>query len=185
MVSSYSSLSYHLDRSDIGNSTNYQLNSNNSYRSYNNVHGLTYVGGSSQTFDSDGNLATTQHAHTNAWDEAGMLKQVVVPGSPTMGIEGENNYGYDATQRRVFKNLARTRRGSEHIVYIHAEPNLIAEYTAGTAAASPNQEYVYAQVRRGGRSLHRRIHLPRSNGICRWDESVLGYFLGFAKDPTV
>jgi RHS repeat-associated protein len=93
-----------------------------------------------------------------------MLKQVDVPASPTMGIEGENYYGYDATQRRVYKQIDRVVGKSpppvtvEHIVYIHAGPNVIAEYDAGTAAASPSQEYVYAQeidslvllVRNGG-----------------------------------
>lgn len=33
---------------------------------------------------------------------------------------------------------------AEHTVYVHSGPNCIAEYTAGEAASSPNQEYVYA-----------------------------------------
>jgi RHS repeat-associated protein len=160
-VQSAKSVSLYLDRSDIGNITNYQMNSVDSYRSYSNIHALTSVGGTSQTFNSDGQLTSSYHGHTNSWDEAGMLKQANVTGS--VGIVGENNYGYDATQRRIFKNIVReiakdTYGTVEHIVYIHAGPNLIAEYTAGTAAASPSQEYVYAQeidslvllVRNGG-----------------------------------
>ena len=152
------SKSLYLDRSDIGNITNYQMNSVNAYRSYSNIHALTSVDGSSQTFNSDGQLTGSYYGHTLSWDEAGMLRQVDVPSSPSVGVAGENRYGYDATQRRIFKEITRDESVAEHRVYIHAGPNLIAEYTAGTAAASPSQEYVYSQeidslvllVRNGG-----------------------------------
>ncbi len=144
-IQSGQSKSLYLDRSDIGNITNYQMNSNNSYRTYNNVHALTNVGGTGQTFDDDGNLTASYHGHTLGWDETGMLKQVVVPSSPSAGFEGTNEYGYDATQRRIFKKITRSSTIAEHVVSIYAGPNLIAEYDAGANAGSPSQEYVYAQ----------------------------------------
>ncbi len=157
-IQSGQSKSLYLDRSDIGNITNYQMNSNNSYRTYNNVHGLTSVGGTGQVFDDDGNLTASYHGHTLSWDEAGMLKQVVVPSSPTTGIEGTNEFGYDAFMRRTFKKITRSSTIAEHVVSIYAGPNLIAEYDAGTVAGSPNQEYVYAQ------EIDSLILLVRSGG---------------------
>ncbi len=56
-------------------------------------------------------------------------------------------YGYDADRKRVWKKFTPPPKGGSvvHSVYVYAGPNCIAEYPAGTAAASPTQEYVYAQ----------------------------------------
>jgi len=77
--------------------------------------------------------------------EAGMMKQATFPNDSSFGIEGTTEYGYDATQKRVYKKITRSASIAEHTVYVYAGPNCIAEYPAGTAAASPTQEYVYAQ----------------------------------------
>jgi RHS repeat-associated protein len=136
---------FNFTRSDIGNITNVNLNGTGTARGYNNIHALTSVGAAAQTFNSDGNLATNQFGHTNTWDEAGFMKQSVVPSGSTSGVAGTNEYGYDATQRRIFKKITRSGSVAEHTVYVHAGPNLIAEYAAGATAASPGNEYVYAQ----------------------------------------
>ena len=133
-------------RSDIGNISNVNLNGTNTARGYSNVHELTSIGAQSQTFDTDGNLTTAHSGVDLAWDEAGMVKSTVVSAGDTAGIEGTNEYGYDASQKRVTKKVTRNSSVVEDTVYIYAGPNCIAEYTSGTAATSPDQEYVYAQA---------------------------------------
>ncbi len=140
------SVDLYLDRSDIGNITNYKLGSTNAYRSYSNIHELTTVDGTSQTFDADGNLTDTHTGIELDWDEGGMLKQTVVSAGDTSGIEGTNEYGYDAERKRVWKKITRNSSVAEHTVFVYAGPNCIAEYDSGTAATAPNQEYVYADA---------------------------------------
>ena len=80
------------------------------------------------------------------WQEGnGRLNQTVVSSTSTAGIEGTNEYGYDADNKRLWKKITRSGSIAEHSVYIYAGPNCIAEYDAGTAAASPEQEYIYGQ----------------------------------------
>jgi hypothetical protein len=74
-----------------------------------------------------------------------MVKQSVVQTGSAAGVAGTNEYGYDATQRRIFKKITRNGNVAEHTVFVHANPNLIAEYPSGTPAASPTNEFVYAQ----------------------------------------
>ncbi len=135
-----------LTRSDIGNITNVDLNGTGTARGYSNVHELTSMGASSQTFDADGNLTVAHSGVDHAWDEAGMLRQTIVSAGDTAGIEGTNEYGYDASQKRVWKKITRSGSVAEHTVYVYAGPNCIAEYPSGTAATSPDLEYIYAQA---------------------------------------
>ncbi len=147
-----------LTRSDIGNISNINLNGTNTARGYSNIHALTSIGSTNQVFDTDGNLTNAQTGIDLAWDEAGMMKESIVGTGDTAGIEGTNTYGYDADRKRVWKKRMLESSTNEHTVYIHAGPNVIAEYPAGTAAASPTQEYVY------GQEIDSLVLLVRSTG---------------------
>ena len=125
-----------MTRSDIGNITNVTLNGTGTARGYSNVHELTSVGGSSQTFDTDGNQSTSINGNSYQWDEGGMLKQVTASGNT---IE----YGYNADGKRIWKKVTDGGNVTE-TVYVHAGPNRIAEYANGAAPASNGNEYVYA-----------------------------------------
>ncbi len=147
-----------LTRSDIGNISNSNLNGTNTARGYSNIHALTSIGSTNQVFDTDGNLTNAQTGIDLVWDEAGMMKESIVGTGDTAGIEGTNTYGYDADRKRVWKKRILESSTNEHTVYIHAGPNVIAEYPAGTAAASPTQEYVY------GQEIDSLVLLVRSGG---------------------
>jgi YD repeat-containing protein len=118
-------------RSDIGNISNVNLNSTNTARSYSGVHELETIGSQTQIFDADGNLVTRNGGATLTWDDAGRLESV------TDG--GTTSFGYDAAGKRATKS-----DGTTTTVYVYAGPNCIAEYASGTAAASPDVEFVYA-----------------------------------------
>ena len=121
-------------RSDIGNISNVNLNGTGTARSYSNVHELTTIGGQTQVFDIDGNLATLASGTTLGWDDAGRLETA----NPSGG--SLSTYGYDASGRRATETV-----GSTTTVFVYAGPNCIAEYAPGTAAASPDVQFVYAQ----------------------------------------
>ncbi len=138
---------YDLVRSDIGSITDRKLNGTNQPRTFNEVHQLANLAGTAQTFDANGNLTISHTGMTLNWEEGnGRLDQTVVPSGAAVGIEGTNEYGYDAENRRLWKKITRSGSVSEHTVFIYAGPNCIAEYDAGSAAASPDQEYIYGQA---------------------------------------
>ncbi len=137
---------YDLVRSDIGNITDRKLNGTGQSRSFNEVHQLTNLASTAQTFDTNGSLTTSHTGMTLSWQEGnGRLDQTVVPSGATAGIEGTNDYGYDADNKRLWKKITRNSSVVEHTVYIYAGLNCIAEYGVGTAASSPEQEYIYGQ----------------------------------------
>ncbi len=138
---------YDLVRSNIGNITDRKLNSTSQSRTFNEVHQLVNLASTEQTFDANGSLATSYTGMTLSWQEGnGRLDQTVVPSDATAGIEGTNEYGYNADNRRLWKKITRSGSVAEHNVFIYAGPNCIAEYNAGDAAASPEQEYIYGQA---------------------------------------
>ncbi len=138
---------FDLVRSDIGNINDRMLNGTSQSRSFNEVHQLTSLAGSSQTFDANGNLTASHTGIMLGWQDGNSrLNQTVVSSTSTAGIEGTNEYGYDADNKRLWKKITRSGSTAEHTVYIYAGPNCIADYDAGTAAASPEQEYIYGQT---------------------------------------
>ncbi len=135
---------YDLVRSNIGNVTDRKLNGTSQSRTFNEVHQLTNISSTSQSFDANGNLTSSHTGMTLSWQHGNdRLDQTVVPSGATTGIEGTNEYGYDAENKRVWKKITRSSSVAEHNVYIYAGLNCIAEYDAGTAATSPEQEYIY------------------------------------------
>ncbi len=95
-----------LLRTDIGNVSNLKLNGNDNLRSYDDAHALTSIAGIAQQFDADGNLTLSQHGSSFSWDEAGRMKQAIVPFDSSVGITGGVKYGYDATGKRVWKTVS-------------------------------------------------------------------------------
>lgn len=135
---------FNLGRSHIGNVTNRIFNGVAQLRTFNEVHQLTDVGGNAQTYDVDGSLATSHNGTTLNWQPGnGRLDSVNVPTGSAGGIAGFNEYGYSADAKRIWKKITRGGSVAEHTVYIYAGPNCIAEYDAGVAATTPDQEYVY------------------------------------------
>ena len=65
---------YLLDRSGIGNISSANLNGSSTSRMYNDVHALTGLGASSQSYDSDGNATTLHTGVTLDWDDAGRVQ---------------------------------------------------------------------------------------------------------------
>jgi RHS repeat-associated protein len=131
-------------RSDIGNISNVNLNGTGAARSYSDVHELTSIGGQTQIFDADGNLVQMGNGSPLTWDDAGRLETVVAQNNPV--FDGDVSFGYDATGKRSIKTTTLAQSNSpQTTIYIYAGPNCIAEYSSGTAATSPDVEFVYAQ----------------------------------------
>jgi RHS repeat-associated protein len=100
------------------------------------------VASTSLTHDSKGNLTQGNDALQYAWDADNMLKEATVPAMSTVGIEGTHTYQYDALGRRVAKTV-QNGMSSTTTVFVHADKQVLAEYPSGTAASSPDKEYVY------------------------------------------
>jgi RHS repeat-associated protein len=94
---------------------------------------------------------------TASWDDAGRTRNTNTPNGATAGVPGFNEYGY-VGGLRVWKKITRNGSTFDHRVYVHAGPNLIAEYNAGVAASTPVQEYVYAD------QIDSLVMIHRSNG---------------------
>jgi RHS repeat-associated protein len=104
-----------------------------------------------------GNTTSLPSNVTASWDDAGRTRNTNTPNGATAGVPGFNEYGY-VGGLRVWKKITRNGSTFEHRVYVHAGPNLIAEYNAGAAVSSPAQEYVYAD------QIDSLVMIHRSNG---------------------
>ena len=140
----------YLDRSDIGNISDVEINTVSHTRSYSDAHELTTVDGNAQTFDNDGNQTLTHTGTTLSWSDANRVS------GTTLGTV-VSVYMYDSDARRVSKKVTDNSTVTEDTVYIYTGPNCVAEYTYGTAASSPDQEYVY------GQSIDSLVLLSRNN----------------------
>ncbi len=101
---------------------------------YNDIHELTAVGGSSLSYDANGNLTTNDNGDDYSWDFDNRMT-----GADTDAVAGNDvTFEYDALGRRVRKD-----NGSDDVVYVHAGQQLVAEYDFGTAASSPTEQYAY------------------------------------------
>ena len=117
----------YLDRSDIGNIFDVKTNGTSELRDFGLAHELKSVGSNNQIFDAKGNVKFTHSGFALNWDFDNQLRESSIG-------KAQVEYQYDALGRRV-------KKGST--VYIYGGPNCFAEYTSGTAPASPAQEYVY------------------------------------------
>jgi len=83
------------------------------------VHAMTGLGASSQSYDSDGNATALHTGVTLDWDDAGRVQATHVGSSATAGIEGDNQYGY-LDGKKIWRKI--TRGGSVVIneVYVYA-----------------------------------------------------------------
>ena len=94
------------------------------------------------------NTITNRLASPYSYDASGNLTN---DGLNTLSFDGESNttlnvqggatssYGYDGHDLRVSKQTSSTA-----IVYVFSGTKVVAEYTSGAPAGSPNTEYVYA-----------------------------------------
>jgi len=134
---------YLLGRSGIGNISSANLNGSSTSRMYNDVHAMTGLGASSQSYDSDGNATTLHTGVTLDWDDAGRVQATHVGSSATAGIVGDNEYGY-LDGKKIWRKITRGGSVVTNEVYIYAGPNRIAEYSASQAATNPLRQRVFA-----------------------------------------
>ena len=123
------------------------------------------MAGSAQSFDGVGNLIRSHDDQALSWNQAaGRLESATVPTNPVRGIAGTHSYGYDAIGRRAWKHA-----GNATTAFIYSGPNCIAEYTSGSSANSPGNEYVYstdidslAMVVNNDQSIPKRLSVIRN-----------------------
>lgn len=166
-------LDYSLTRNAIGVVTSQIETGTTTAHDHSPTYELDGFGTDSQTYDPDGQLDQHYSGMNLDWNHAGRMTQAVVLGSPRIGIEGTHKYGYDADGKRIWKHVDSAGANAEHTVYIYAGPNCIAEYSAGSTSASPNQEFVY------GRTIDSLLAIVRSTGVLtvlrnqQWSVSTL------------
>ncbi|MDX1927995.1 MAG: RHS repeat-associated core domain-containing protein [Pirellulaceae bacterium] len=111
-------------------------------RTHGPTHELLTAGGQNVSTDTKGNITLIPAAlRPNAssllsnWDFDNRLNTADVGNNGSIDV----TYKFDALGRRVFRD-----DGTTATVFVQAGQQTIADYTAGTAAASPTHRYVYA-----------------------------------------
>eukprot|EP00752_Nemacystus_decipiens_P015804 g14114.t1 len=92
-----------------------------------------------QVYDDKGNLSNDGMGRALTHDFDNMLSQVTVSPGSSQGTPGTHTYAYDALGRRVSKTVNGTTT-----IFVCSGGQVLAEYTAGTAAASPERKYIYS-----------------------------------------
>ena len=139
--------------SAVGDWDSYTENAAVQTRTHNAVHELTGIDSQSLTYDVKGNLTSDHLGRRFAWDADNMLGSVTVSSTATVGQEGTHGYAYDALGRRVSKTVDNNDGTFSTTVFSQLTlPNpplgtvggqVLAEYPAGAAPASPTQSYAY------------------------------------------
>ena len=110
-------------------------------RTHGPTHEVLRVGSATIQHDSRGNMTVDEFGITRTYDADGKVSQAIVPAGAARGIEGTYTYQYDALNRRVRK----TTGGSSpsDTIFAHTGEQILADYPAGTAAASPTAKYMW------------------------------------------
>lgn len=134
----YSPIGNILTKSDVGSYTYAETN-------YANPHAATAIAGVTQTYDNNGNLASTSDGTIYTWNYRNQLVQSAEGGQST-------SYGYDHTGTRVYKGTATATTtypsslyeavGTSTKKHIYANDTLVA--TIESATPAPDIYYVYA-----------------------------------------
>ena len=106
-------------------------------RTHGPAHELLSIGGAAVVEDSRGNIVNDGLGNTFAWDDLGHLAAADTNGDNTADV----TYAYDALRRRVKKTTG--GEDGQSIIFVSLGHDLLADYTTGTAAASPLRNYVY------------------------------------------
>jgi RHS repeat-associated protein len=135
--------------SAVGDWSQFIENGGTTSRTHNEVHALTAVGSTSLTYDVKGNLTADNSltpSQSYTWDYDNRLASAVVSGNT-------HSYAYDALGRRVAKTVMTGGSTTATTVFVsltkpieHSEyaGQVIAEYSANSAASSPNKKYIHA-----------------------------------------
>ena len=135
-----------------GNSQAWALSAVNDWQSITNngtvvarTHGPTHevltVGTATITHDSRGNMTSDEFAIARTFDVDNKVIQAVVPSGSARGIVGTHGYQYDVLGRRVRKTIGGA--SPSDTVFSLAGEQIVADYPAGTAPASPTTKYVW------------------------------------------
>jgi RHS repeat-associated protein len=135
-----------------GNSQAWTLSAVNDWQSFTNngtavarTHGPTHevltVDSATITHDSRGNMSTDEFAIARTYDFDGKVSQAVVPAGSSRGIEGTHSYQYDVLGRRVRKTIGGA--APSDTIFAHTGEQIVADYAAGTASASPTTKYLW------------------------------------------
>ena len=110
-------------------------------RTHGPAHEVLTVGPAAIQHDSRGNMTVDEFAIARTYDADGKVSQAVVPAGSTRGNPGTHTYQYDALNRRVRKTTGGTNPSDT--IFAHTGEQILADYPAGTAAASPTTKYAW------------------------------------------
>jgi RHS repeat-associated protein len=124
-----------ISLSAVGNRSSVTVNSTTETNTFSDAHELTNVSGGSNpgslVFDPNGNLVTDNtKGHTYQWNIEGQL----ISSDTDADTYADVTFEYDALGRRV-------KKGNN--VYIYHGYQVVSEYTSGSSASAPNENYVY------------------------------------------
>ena len=110
-------------------------------RTHGPTHEILTVGPAAIQHDARGNISTDDAAITRTYDADNKVSQAVVPAGSPRGIPGTHTYHYDALGRRIRKTTGGTN--PTDTIFLHTGSQIIADYPAGTAPASPQSTYIW------------------------------------------
>ncbi|MDX1926575.1 MAG: RHS repeat-associated core domain-containing protein [Pirellulaceae bacterium] len=137
-----SGLTQSWNLSPVGDWNSVTTNGTAQARTHGPTHELLTAGGQNVSTDAKGNitlipsgLRPNASSLSSVWDFDNRLNTADVGNNGSIDV----TYKFDALGRRVFRD-----DGTTATIYVQAGQQTIADYTAGTAAASPTHRYVYA-----------------------------------------
>ena len=143
------------DLSAAGDWDGFTENATTETRAHNAVHELTGIDGAGLTYDPKGNLTADHLGRSFVWDADNMLTSCTVAAGASVGMPGTHGYAYDAIGRRVSKTVDGGDGTFATTVFAQLTlpipplgtvgGQVLAEYAAGAAAASPERSYAFGE----------------------------------------
>ena len=110
-------------------------------RTHGPTHEVLTVGPAAIQHDARGNITTDDAAITRIYDADNKVSEAIVPAGGLRGIPGTHTYHFDALGRRIRKTTGGTN--PTDTLFVHSGSQIAADYTAGTAPASPMSTYIW------------------------------------------
>lgn len=125
------------------------INGVNQTRSHGSTHEILTMSGAqvSQSpavlsHDPKGNMTTDDHGATMTWDFDNSLQDF--DANNALGLLNAT-YEYDAIGRRVAKSVSESGGGIATTLFLHAEQQVVCEYTPGNAVSGSDRKYVHCR----------------------------------------
>ena len=106
-------------------------------RTHGPAHEMLSIGGAAIVEDTHGNITNDSFGNTFTWDKQNHMLSADTNADNIPDVA----YTYDALRRRVKKTTV--GEGGQSMVFVSLGHDLIADYTAGSAPASPQRNYAY------------------------------------------